>query len=187
MSDEIKVTQEPVIIRAYDPAWPAQFGAIAAPIRALLGPLALSVEHVGSTSVPGLAAKPIIDLDVVISSRLLLPQVLERLAGLGYIHRGDLGIPGREAFHWPTHLPRHHLYVCAVDVPNLHEHLLFRDYLRQHPQAAQEYGALKERLAEQFGDDREAYSEAKTEFVQRVLTEARHFSSAHLRPEGESS
>lgn len=167
------MTREPVIIRAYDPAWPAEFEAIAAPIRAVLGPLALSVEHVGSTSVPGLAAKPIIDLDVVISSRLLLPQVLERLAELGYIHRGNLGIPGREAFHWPTHLPRHHLYVCAVDTPNLHEHLLFRDYLRQHPQAAQEYGALKEQLAEQFGDDREAYSEAKTEFVRAVLVRAK--------------
>lgn len=164
--------RDPVIVRAADPGWPAEFAALAAPVRAALGPLALGVEHVGSTSVPGLAAKPVIDLDVVISSRLTLPPVLERLSTLGYVHRGDLGIPGREAFHWPEHLPRHHLYVCAVDAVPLHEHLLFRDHLRAHPAEAAAYGTLKRALAERYRGDRVRYGEAKTEFVRAALARA---------------
>lgn len=163
---------DPVIIAPYNLAWPAQFEAIAAPIRAVLGPLAMSVEHIGSTSVVGLAAKPIIDLDVVISSRLVLPQVIEKLAELGYTHQGDLGIAGREAFKKAADI-RHHLYVCSVDTPNLHEHLLFRDYLRTHPAEAAAYGALKMKLAEQYGEDRDGFTDAKTEFVQSILAQAK--------------
>lgn len=163
--------RDPIEVVEYDPRWPVAFGAIAAPLRAALGDLALSIEHVGSTSVPGLAAKPIIDLDIVISSRLKLPEVLERLAGLSYVHRGNLGIPGREAFHWPGG-QRHHLYVCSVDVPGLHEHLLFRDYLRAHAAEVQAYGALKQRLAAQHREDREAYTDAKTDFIRGVLARA---------------
>lgn len=163
---------DPVVIQPYNPDWPAQFEAIAAPIRVALGSLALSVEHIGSTSVTGLAAKPIIDLDVVISSRLVLPQVIEKLAELGYTHQGDLGIAGREAFKIKSSV-RHHLYVCSVDTPNLHEHLLFRDYLRTHPAEAAAYGELKMRLAEQYGEDRDGFTEVKTEFVRGVLERTR--------------
>ena len=118
----------------YDPRWPEAFGAYAATLRSALGDLVMSIEHVGSTSVVGLAAKPIIDIDVVISSRLLLKDVISTLAELHYAHEGNLGLPGREAFRWPQGR-RHHLYVCSVDTPNLHNHLVFRDYLRRHPEA----------------------------------------------------
>ena len=164
-------TKEPVEVVDYSSHWPSEFEALAAPIRAALGDLALAVEHIGSTSVPGLAAKPIIDLDVVISSRLKLPETLARLAALGYVHRSNLGIPGREAFHW-IGPKRHHLYVCAVDTPSLRQHLLFRDYLRAHPAEAQAYGELKKRLAEQHRNDREAYGLAKTDFATRILSRA---------------
>ena len=164
----------------YDPAWPAQFEAIAAPIRAKLGPLALSVEHVGSTSVPGLAAKPIIDLDVVISIRLQLPEIVSKLAELGYVHEGNLGIPGREAFMWPDGNGRHHLYVCSVNTPNLHYHLLFRDYLRQHPDKALEYGQLKEELARQYPGDMDGYSEGKQDLISRLMQEAEALSGFAL-------
>ena len=166
----------------YDPRWPQAFGGYAATLRAALGDLVMSVEHVGSTSVVGLAAKPVIDIDVVISSRLLLEDVIGVLAELHYVHEGNLGVPGREAFGWPQGR-RHHLYVCSVDTPNLHNHLVFRDYLRRHPEAVAAYSDLKRRLARQHRENRDAYSEAKTAFIGSVLARAEDAYGFHtLRP-----
>ncbi|GII97594.1 GrpB family protein [Sinosporangium siamense] len=156
----------------YDPQWPRVFEELSQPIADVLGPLALRIEHVGSTSVPGLAAKPIVDLDVVIASREDLAAVIERLRGLGYEHRGDLGIPGREAFTIPAGLPAHHLYVCAADNAELARHLAFRDHLRAHPDTVEAYANLKRTLATRFPDDRVAYTDAKTTFVEGVLAGA---------------
>lgn len=171
---------QPVVIVDYDPVWPVAFEGLKAVYESALQGLILSVEHVGSTAVPGLAAKPVIDVDIVIPNRQVLPEVIQRLEGLGYRHEGDLGVAGREAFArdgeprtpqdgsgrvWPSH----HLYVCARDCAALHEHLLFRDVLRSDPERAGAYGALKRRLADAFRDDRAAYGEAKTAFVQAVL------------------
>ena len=105
----------PVEIADYDPGWPAAFAALRDQITGVLGPLAQRIEHVGSTAVPGLPAKPIIDLDVVIATRAHLPEVITRLDALGYHHEGDLGITGREAFTSPAATPAHHLYVCSAD------------------------------------------------------------------------
>jgi GrpB-like predicted nucleotidyltransferase (UPF0157 family) len=93
----------------YDPAWPVLFATLRAPIAAALGDVAVSIEHAGSTAVPELAAKPIIDLDVAIRAEADLPLVIGRLAPLGYSYQGDRGIPGRGAFAWPPGTPRHHL------------------------------------------------------------------------------
>ena len=163
----------------YDPRWPAIFAELSRVVAGALGPLALSIEHVGSTSVPGLAAKPIVDMDVVIVSRSLLPDVLRALAPLGYIHRGDLGIAGREAFaHERPDVPRdgsgrvwpaHHLYVCPQDNAELGGHLALRDYLRAHPESALAYVELKRRLARQFPHDIEGYIEGKATFIQGIL------------------
>ncbi len=164
---------EPVVIRDYDPQWPRQFEEVAARVRAAFAGASLAdVEHVGSTAVPGLAAKPIIDLDVVIPSEADLPDAVSRLATLGYVYEGDNGIPGRAAFLWPPGTPRHHLYVCASGNPELRRHLAFRDYLRANPEEAHHYGALKRELAQRFREDRRAYSGGKTEFVETVLTKA---------------
>lgn len=160
---------EPIVIVAYDPSWPTLFEALRAPIAAALGEVALAIEHVGSTAVPGLAAKPIVDLDVVVASASDLPPVIERLAALGYRHEGDLGIPGREAFKPPAGSPPHHLYVCPADGPALHQHLLLRDALRTHPEERAAYQAVKEAAAIRFRDDRAAYTEAKTEVIQAIL------------------
>ena len=159
----------PVIVVDYDPAWPQLFEQLRDRVVAALGDLVVAVEHVGSTAVPGLPAKPIIDLDVVIPAIADLPAAIERLATLGYVHRGDLGIPGRKAFSRPPDTPPHHLYVCARDSAELRRHLLFRDYLRSHPEDARAYGALKRQLAARFRDDREAYTEAKSAFVADIL------------------
>jgi GrpB-like predicted nucleotidyltransferase (UPF0157 family) len=172
------VTQGAVEVVDYDPAWPVLFAEIEPILRAALGDLVLVVEHVGSTSVPGLAAKPILDIDVVIPSRERLPEAAICLSRLGYLHRGDLGVPDREAFgredeqtprdgtgrRWP----HHHLYVCPRESRELARHLAFRDYLRRHPEEALAYARLKKDLALRFTLQREAYGEGKTEFVERI-------------------
>jgi hypothetical protein len=99
-----------VVIADYDASWPATFQQLRDRLAATLGPLAVAIEHVGSTAVPGLAAKPIIDLDVMIADRADLPAVIEQLRPLGYLHEGDLGVPGREAFTTP---PAHHPITCT--------------------------------------------------------------------------
>lgn len=162
----------PVEIADYDPAWPAAFAELRNQIAAVLGPLAQRIEHVGSTAVPGLPAKPIIDLDVVIAARADLPEVITRLAALGYRHEGDLGIAGREAFASPAAAPARHLYVCTADSPELARHLAFRDYLRTHPGHARAYAELKRSLAAQFRSDRDAYSRSKAAFVEQALAAA---------------
>lgn len=160
----------------YDPAWAEAFAGISGAVAAALGPLALRIEHVGSTAVPGLGAKPIIDIDVVIESPGVLPLVVEALSTLGYSHEGDGGIPGREAFRrevpadgsrraWPAH----HLYVCPRDSEELRRHLRFRDYLRGQPEAAARYDALKRDLARHYANDIDAYVEGKSAFVERIL------------------
>lgn len=159
----------PVIVVDYDPTWPRIFEEIRATVSGMLGDLVVTIEHVGSTSVPGLAAKPIIDLDVAILTRVHLPLAIERLATLGYVYRGDLGIPGREAFRRPAGTPNHHLYVCTPDTPSHREHLALRDYLRAYPDAAREYGELKRRLAMAYRHDIDSYIEGKTEFITNIL------------------
>ena len=101
-----------VIVVDYDEAWPARFETLRARIWPALSDVALRVEHVGSTSVPGLAAKPIIDMTVVVAQRSDVPAVIERMATLGYRHQGTLGVEDREAFEHGPDLPRHNLYVC---------------------------------------------------------------------------
>lgn len=164
---------EPIEIAEYNPAWPSQFAEIAGSVRAAFrdGPL-IAVEHIGSTAVAGLAAKPIIDIDVIIPSQSDSPDAIVRLAKLGYIHQGDLGITGREAFTSPSGPVRHHLYLCVCDSPEYCHHVAFRDYLRTHSDEAQRYEALKRELAVQFPIDRSAYSAGKAKFVASALKKA---------------
>ena len=158
----------------YSETWPAAFQALKARVKPALGALCQRIEHVGSTSVPGLPAKPVIDIDVVIERDDQLEVVIERLTAIGYEYQGDKGVPGRYAFGSPPGLSEHHLYVCAQDNPELHRHLLFRDFLRRHPEEAAAYGKLKRRLAMENPVDRAAYGEGKTRWIERALGLARH-------------
>jgi GrpB-like predicted nucleotidyltransferase (UPF0157 family) len=155
---------DPIVIVAYDPAWPREFEALRDRAAAALGDVAIAIEHVGSTAVTGLAAKPIIDLVVVVAPDDVLPAV-DRLVAIGYVHRGNLGVEGREAFSAPPGFFAHHLYVSPTDSEELRAQLAFRDRLRQDPAVAAEYEALKRELAVKYRDDRPGYTEAKTEFV----------------------
>lgn len=176
---------KPVVIENYNEDWPLRFSELQKILREHLGDLALSIEHVGSTSVPGLAAKPIIDLDIVIDSMELLPQVIKNLNHLGYIHEGNLGVENREAFaRADDKVPytresyqkaEHHLYVCSKESDALFNHITFRDILRKQPELSEAYAILKKELAEKYKHHREDYTKGKTEFVIKVLNEYKNF------------
>ncbi|MBO4639368.1 MAG: GrpB family protein [Treponema sp.] len=167
------MTTRNIVVVPYDEKWKFRFEEIAGELRAALGELALSIEHVGSTSVPGLAAKPIIDIDVVIEDESVLPAVIGALAKIGYQHKGNLGIPGREAFGYEgkTHLMEHHLYVCTKGSPELRRHVSFRDYLRGHPEAVKEYSRIKEEAARLFPHDIDGYINHKGTVIEKIYRE----------------
>jgi GrpB-like predicted nucleotidyltransferase (UPF0157 family) len=174
----------PIIIEEYDPQWPKSFEAIRSRIEAALGRFAAAVEHVGSTAVPGLAARPSIDIDVLLRSNNDRTRVVERLSARGYKHEGTAGVSEREVFESPGHDILHHLYVCASDRQEFLGHLAVRDYLRRHPDHAEDYARLKRSLSGRLSIDRDAYAQAKSEFMQGVLRRARVeipelFSRAH--------
>ena len=155
----------------YDTQWPRSFEAIRDVICPGLADVALAIEHVGSTSVPGLAAKPVIDIDVVTTAENVR-SCIERLTRLGYIHQGDLGVPMREAFRSPANMPRHNLYVCLEGSLGLRNHLAVRDFLRKHAESALAYGDTKRRLAVRFPDDIDSYVAGKSECLARILLAA---------------
>lgn len=159
-----------VIVTPYDPHWPEAFDRIRRELEAALGGMALDIHHVGSTSVPGLSAKPIIDIDVEIASYEKFPQVVEKLEKAGYLHEGNLGIPGREAFCYEgkPHLQKHHLYVCPSDSEELHRHITFRDYLRSHPEAAAQYGVVKTEAARLYPDSIDGYMAHKSACIEEL-------------------
>ena len=138
--------------------------------------IATAIEHVGSTSVPGLAAKPIIDIDIVVPTTDSITEAIRRLEPLGYRYAGDLGIENRHGFYEPAEDPPHNLYVCLEGSRALRNHLAVRDYLRTNPDARAAYAALKRRLAGEHGADRASYGVAKTDFILGIL-EAQGMSS----------
>ncbi|MBR3295222.1 MAG: GrpB family protein [Clostridia bacterium] len=162
-----------VIVLQYDEGWKQDFLKIRQELQDALGQLAINIEHVGSTSVEGLSAKPIIDIDVVIEDNTVLKDAVASLERAGYEHEGDLGIPGREAFRYEgkEHLRTHHLYVCPKDSPELKRHIAFRDHLRSHPEAVKEYSRIKEEGAKLHPYDIDGYIEYKSPFINRIYKE----------------
>lgn len=163
----------PVEIVPHDPAWPARFEAERARLAEVLGPwLDGGIHHFGSTAVPGLAAKPVIDILAGVRSLQEARGVIEPLARLGYTH-----VPYRDGHLWfckPHRAHRtHHLHLVEPSHPEWAARLAFRDLLRADAQIAAAYQRLKERLAVRYRHDREAYTEAKAEFVQQVLAQSR--------------
>jgi GrpB-like predicted nucleotidyltransferase (UPF0157 family) len=174
-------TADPIVIEDYDGSWPETFERLNARLLRALDDAVLAVEHIGSTAVPGLPAKPIVDIDVVVSSEEDVSRAIERLASLGYEHEGDLGVAGREAFRWPAGERRHHLYVVVEGSHAHRRHVLFRDYLRTHPDEAVNYGQLKREFARRHRRDRAAYTDAKSAFIERALAEAERASTTRPR------
>jgi GrpB-like predicted nucleotidyltransferase (UPF0157 family) len=138
-----------------------------------LGGLVLDIQHVGSTAVPDLTAKPIIDIAVAIANDSLAEPVSERLAELNYKFADDAGSDGGLIFYRETNPPvrTHHVHVVCIDNAQWRNYLGFRDRLRNDAELANEYAELKQRLADEFIDDRVSYTAAKAEFVTKVLSE----------------
>lgn len=164
--------QEPVLVVKYDPEWPRRYEEERARIIAALGGLITGIEHVGSTAVPGLGGKPIIDIMVGVARLEDGERCVGPLEGLGYEYRGEAGIPGRLFFRKGQ--PRtHHIHLVEQGSDFWKDLLLFRDFLRANPEIVAEYDRLKKELAARFRTDREAYTEAKTHFIRSVLGRAR--------------
>lgn len=161
-----------IVVQDYDPTWPNTFKQLHGTIWPAISNIATTIEHVGSTSVPGLSAKPCIDMTIVISSTSQMPNIITSLATIGYTHKGDQGVPGREAFDRPPETPTHNLYACAKNNLGLRNHLAIRDHLRQNPEDVQAYGKLKKQLAQKFPHDIDAYVDGKTDLIVDILKKA---------------
>jgi GrpB-like predicted nucleotidyltransferase (UPF0157 family) len=164
----------------YDPEWPRLFEAEAARLRAALGALARRIDHNGSTSIPGLRAKPVIDIQVSVAALDPLTAYGDPLATLGYHHVPHPDDAVCPFFHRPAHWPHtHHIHVVQHGGLEERRTLAFRDYLRDHDDAAREYERLKLELARHFigadHESREQYARAKSEFIERITREALEF------------
>ena len=154
----------------YSPEWPQLFESIAERLReALNGVPLVGIEHVGSTSVPGLAAKPIIDVDVIVR-REFVTQALDALVTAGYVHLGNLGLVDREAFSAPDDITPRNVYLCVSGTLHLRNHLAVRDALRSSSRLRDQYGATKVELANDPSMTIDRYVAGKSAVLQEVLS-----------------
>ena len=148
--------------------WRRLFAEEAARLREVTGDYVLAIEHIGSTSIGGIAAKPIIDIAVGVEKIADGARCVRPLENNGYEYRGEHGIAGR--FYFVKGEPRsHHLHLVETGSDFWRSHLLFRDYLRENQTIAEEYGNLKKELAQKHAENREAYQHGKTVFIENVL------------------
>jgi len=156
---------------APNPAWAGAFAAERARLSAAAGSLYVAIEHIGSTAIPGIPAKPILDLLAGRGADRGVTAYVTAFATAGYAYRGENGIPGRDYFVLDDAAGRrtHHLHLVEEGGPLWRSHLMFRDFLRSRPERAAEYAALKQSLAERYPADREAYTDGKAAFVAAML------------------
>lgn len=158
-----------VTVIPHDERWKKLFEAEAECLRALLGEALVAIYHIGSTAVPGLAAKPIIDIMPVVTDVTLVDAFNSRFESLGYECMGEFGIPGRRYFRKGSDHRTHHVHIFEQsNRADITRHLAVRDYLRTHPSAAEAYGRLKVDLAARFPEDIEGYCDGKDAFVKEL-------------------
>ena len=174
-----------MLLQTYNTNWEKEFNQIAAVIKTALPGMNIQIEHIGSTSIQGLAAKPIIDMDIVYEDPKLFTPIKKGLEQIGYYHNGDQGIEGREVFkrkgmepkHGVLDRIRHHLYVCHADSEELNRHLAFRDFLRNNEKLKRAYEQLKYQIALKANQDRKEYARLKEEmargFIESILKRAK--------------
>ena len=166
-------------IMPYDTSWPKIFNELKKIYLQLLSDDIISIEHVGSTAIPELYAKPVLDIDIIISSKSILGNIISKLESVGYIYRGELGIEDRYAFSQskeevPYNIStkswmKHNLYVCVEGSLSLQNHLLLKDFLLQNSEKVKEYSILKQKLALQYSNDIDNYVKYKTPFIVDIL------------------
>jgi GrpB-like predicted nucleotidyltransferase (UPF0157 family) len=167
------MVHEHIVIVPHDPSWKEEFARESGRVLAALGALAIRAEHVGSTAIPGLSAKPIVDIMIGVASLTLARQSTGQMASLGYeyVPAFEALLPERLFFQRGS--PRtHHVHVAETASRFWTRQIGFRDYLTGHPDVAAEYADLKTKLAARFAEDRDGYTRAKTDFVQAVLAKA---------------
>jgi len=153
----------------YSPEWPHEFEREAERLRALLGEEIVTIHHIGSTSVPGLDAKPIIDLMPLVHDITRIDSYTDRMTAAGYHAWGEYGLPGRRYFTKDAgEFRTHNIHIYAANDPDVARHLAFRDYLRAHPAGQQEYVAIKRTAYAQHPADINAYNDSKNDWIKRV-------------------
>jgi GrpB-like predicted nucleotidyltransferase (UPF0157 family) len=174
-----------MLIQEYQKSWVGDFNAIKNVINEAFSDIKVSIEHVGSTAIINLAAKPIIDIDIVYDTNEDFEAIKKGLEKLGYYHNGDQGIKGREVFkrgeakgkHNVLDVITHHLYVCATQSEQLKRHLDFRNYLNTHENERKQYQRMKYDIAEAANQDKKVYATLKEsvakEFIESILKKAR--------------
>ena len=172
-----------ITLTSHNPTWPQQFEAEATTLTSIFGQNLSAIHHIGSTAVPGIQAKPIIDMMPIVWDIEQVDGLNEAMTECGYIHRGEHGIPGRRYFRKGSDQHHtHHIHVFQTGHPDIARHLLFRDYLRTYPDKAQAYDQLKTELAQQYRNDTVAYTAGKSDFIQTLDQEAAGWQHERERP-----
>jgi len=172
--------EDKILLLNYNLEWKSQFEELKNILTEYLDIDIIGIEHVGSTSIPGMKAKPIIDLDIIIDdNNSTLKKVISKLKELGYLHLGNMGITGREAFERLNSTTpnlgsqkqwfKHNLYVCKKGSIGLSNHLNLRNYLKENPEKVIEYSKLKQQLVDKFPFDIDSYVDGKTNFIVEIL------------------
>lgn len=165
----ITISMSTIHLCTYQPHWPLLFHYLRARLWPAVAPHALTIEHVGSTAVPGLTAKPIIDIDIVVATPADAQVMRHTLTRIGYHWRGEQGIAGRDAYAQPGGWFHHHLYVCGADAVALRNHLCLRDALRSDQHLRQHYADLKVALSQIPGITMADYVAGKSDFIAGIL------------------
>jgi GrpB-like predicted nucleotidyltransferase (UPF0157 family) len=173
-SEEMMIGLEKGVVKLapYTAEWRRLFEKEKALLQAFIGQYVLDIQHVGSTAIRGMIAKPIIDIGIAVTSFEGSRVCIQPIEQLGYEYRGEQGIPRRHYFV-KGHPRTHHLHMNEIESRDWENQVLFRDYLIQRPELAEEYAALKAGLAERYSTDREAYLDGKAPFIEQVLKMAR--------------
>lgn len=174
-----------MLILEYQESWVNDFNSLKKVFEENISVNDIKIEHIGSTSIKDLAAKPIIDIDIVYEESDSFKEIKKNLISLGYYHNGNQGIIGREVFkrnrtennHIKLDSIPHHLYVCQINSDELLRHLCFRDYLRENPKERVEYEKLKYKIAEMTNQDKKKYAKLKEtmaqEFVESIIEKSK--------------
>ncbi len=163
-----------VQLKQYNPKWEELFKQESMLISSAISNFLLDIQHVGSTAIPKIVAKPIIDMAGAINSVENIDKIIVPMYGIGYTYRGEQGIPGRHLFVKGDEDRRtHHFHVMQTDHHEWKDQILFRDFMREHPQEAKQYSEFKQKLFIQYGNDRGKYTDSKTDFIQTMLEKAK--------------
>lgn len=175
---------DPIVIVPYDPQWPLLFAQLGARLREALGPVALRIDHTGSTSIPGMAAKPVIDVQVSVASFEPLDAFKRPLESLGFVHRANNPELTKRYFRESPGSRRTHIHVRLAGNWSEQFSLLFRDYMRTHDDDCHWYEGIKRHLAEQYGEDRHGYTDAKGPYLWEIMKKADRWAqeTGHVPP-----